>query len=170
MKLLAEITEHTLGIGSGEVRLRGMYELRKSARVVLENERGEIALQHLTEYGYYKLPGGGIEAGESPEEAAVREVREEVGAQATIVRPLGIVIEYRNTLLHISYAYHARVGGMFAAPQLEAGEIEEGQETVWLSPAQALGAIQSGTPKKYEGHFIVARERAFLNKFLSSVN
>lgn len=46
MKLLAEISDATVGIGDAE-QLRSTYELRKSARVILENNAGEIAIQHL---------------------------------------------------------------------------------------------------------------------------
>src|ERR1700744_3544351 len=37
------------------------------------------------------LPKGGMEAGETPEQAAAREVREETGVSATVVEPLGDV-------------------------------------------------------------------------------
>jgi 8-oxo-dGTP pyrophosphatase MutT (NUDIX family) len=37
------------------------------------------------------LPKGGMEAGETPEQAAAREVREETGVVATVVSPLGDV-------------------------------------------------------------------------------
>ncbi len=36
----------------------------------------------------FELPGGGIEAGETPEEAAVRELKKECGLDGTVVRPL----------------------------------------------------------------------------------
>lgn len=36
----------------------------------------------------YELPGGGIETGESPSEAALRELKEECGLHGTIIRQL----------------------------------------------------------------------------------
>ena len=43
--------------------------------------------------------GGGVDPGEEPEEAVLRELREELGAEARVVRRLGRVSDYYN-LIH----------------------------------------------------------------------
>lgn len=168
MKLLKEISEGTLGL-SDEFELLGTnYELRKSARAILINDRGEMATQYLNTYAYHKLPGGGVERGENIEQALRREVLEEVGCDCKISQELGIVIEYRNKykLLHISYGFVAMVVGEIGLSKLEEGEIEEKQETLWLSPKTVLEKMKFDIPGKFEGHFILARETAFLEEYL----
>ena len=51
---------------------------RHSARSVIIRE-GLVAMIHSLKYDYYKFPGGGIEDGENPIEAMIRETREEAG-------------------------------------------------------------------------------------------
>lgn len=52
--------------------------VRNSARsIIISNKK--IAMIHSMKYDYYKFPGGGIENGESPITAMIRETREEAG-------------------------------------------------------------------------------------------
>jgi 8-oxo-dGTP diphosphatase len=167
MKLLNEISEFTLGIGDPE-KLNSNYELRKSARAILLNKDGNIAIQYLQNYTFHKLPGGGVEIGENLKEAVIREVEEEVGCKCEISDTVGMVIEYRNkyNLLHISYAFVAKIIGKVGTPKLEKGEIEEGQVTVWMPVEEALEKMEIDQPKKYEGFFILEREKSFLKEYL----
>ncbi len=63
--------------------------VRDSARSIIISD-GKIAMIHSLKYDYYKFPGGGIEDGEDPVEAMIRETREEAGI---VVKP-GTVREY----------------------------------------------------------------------------
>ena len=52
--------------------------VRNSARSIILRDR-KAAMIHSVQYDYYKFPGGGIENGEDPIAAMVRETREEAG-------------------------------------------------------------------------------------------
>jgi len=169
MKILAEISDATLGIGQPE-QLKNSYELRKSARVILINEAGEIAIQHLQNYHFYKLPGGGVDPGETIEEALVREVREEVGCDCKIERPIGVTIEYRDKykLIHLSYGFVATVTSPITTVAFEEAEIAAGQTNIWVAPHEVLGLIRNGKRTNYESHFNIPRELAFLEEYLNT--
>ena len=57
--------------------------VRDSARSIIISDK-KLAMIHSMTYDYYKFPGGGIENGEDPIAAMVRETREEAGL---VVKP-----------------------------------------------------------------------------------
>lgn len=54
---------------------------------------------------FYSIPGGGIEDGETPEETAIRELKEECGLDGTIVRKLSESYNHDR----IEYAFEVKV-------------------------------------------------------------
>jgi 8-oxo-dGTP diphosphatase len=66
--------------------------MRVRAGVVLI-ENGNVALieRHRAGRHYYVFPGGGVDTGETPEQATIREMEEETGLRVTIRRKLAEV-------------------------------------------------------------------------------
>ena len=62
----------------------------RSVAIVIRN--GKILMERVFYFGreFYTVPGGGIEKGETPEQAALRELKEECGLDGTIVRRLAV--------------------------------------------------------------------------------
>ncbi len=90
-------------------------------------------------YGIFTLPGGGVELGETLEEAVVREVREETALE---VRPVGLA-GYRQAIARDDSGRVERhfVILPFAARWLSGDIIlnEELAEAHWLAPADLAG-------------------------------
>ena len=102
MKLIAEICVDP-GIKCEK------HKIRKTARAILLNSKGQICLTHERAPGFHLLPGGGIDPGESVRDAVVRECLEEAGAKIEILGELGMTIEYRNTEQYIPLKIRANL-------------------------------------------------------------
>jgi len=101
--------------------------LKQFATVVILDEEGNHAVLILREdFHIWGLPGGGLEADETPEQAAIREAREETGYEVTIDRYIGKY--HRSQFRDIRYVYRGHVTGGHA--------LESGPETLavkWFS-------------------------------------
>ena len=66
------------------------YVYRRSRSVAVVTRNSRILMERVFYFGreFFTLPGGGIEPGETPEQAVLRELKEECGLDGTIVRPL----------------------------------------------------------------------------------
>jgi 8-oxo-dGTP diphosphatase len=64
--------------------------MRMGAFAVILDDQRRVLLCHRRDMDAWNLPGGGVEAEEAPWDAVVREVREEVGLVASVVRVTGL--------------------------------------------------------------------------------
>lgn len=98
---------------------------RGTARVVVERNGRVLAVAHHGDPFRLGLPGGGIDAGETPEQAAVRELLEETGVRVAELQPLAVLTEPGR----VNFIYRA------VAPRGELRWSEEGP-CMWLPPAE----------------------------------
>ncbi|MEK7564351.1 MAG: NUDIX domain-containing protein [Patescibacteria group bacterium] len=165
MKLLKLINPEN--VSEEEVK---SYPVREAVRAIVVDEDGKIALLHVTEKNYYKLPGGGIEKGEEKIIALKRECLEEIGCDVEVINEIGIIVEYRKllnprNLKQTSYCYLAKIKGEKGIPEFTESEKRNGFEGIWLTYDEALKALTESQALNNEGkYYIVPRDRAFLEE------
>ena len=118
---------------------------RPSVRAVIRRGRAVAVVRSLL-YDYCKFPGGGIEPGETPEEALRREVAEEAGLAVVpgSLRPLGSALRIerapgREEVFEQENLYYLCdvEPGPPGPRRLDPYEAEERFELQWLDPAAA---------------------------------
>lgn len=81
----------------------------RSQSMVIRGDRILLVEHKLFGRDFYTLPGGGVEEGETPEQAAVRELAEECNVTGSIVRPL--TIEYKPDQESRVYTFLVEIPG-----------------------------------------------------------
>ena len=108
-------------------------------------EDEKIAIFNKSNKNEYKLPGGGLEEEEKPEDAFKREVLEETGCKVEIIETLGTTEEYKslNNFKQISYVYVGKVIKDTKQLNLTQKEKDEEVKLVWGEPFKALELVKT---------------------------
>lgn len=177
MELICKITD--ADIGEESIKMENP-RLRLGARGIIIREDGKIAIFYKSNKNEYKLPGGGLEGEEKPEEAFKREVLEETGCEIEIIDNLGTTEEYKSldNFKQISYVFVGKVIKDTKKLNLTQKEKDEGAKLLWENPQNGLELITQCFDKlvssKYESvyhtKFIVLRDRKILEKYLNINN
>ena len=120
--------------------------VRNSARSIIISGK-KIAMIHSMKYDYYKFPGGGIENGEGPITAMVRETREEAGlvVKPETVKDYGYVHRIQKSdkdatecFVQDNYYYLCEVEDKAVAQCLDNYESEENYVLEYVEPQIAV--------------------------------
>lgn len=116
-------------------RLGTCLLLTPAAGVAIFDEAGRLLLARHVHDGLWATPGGGVEPGESPLEAAVREVHEETGL---LVRDCALFGAYGGTDFEVTYPDGTRtayVVTMYGTTTFHGSlklQVDELREVAWV--------------------------------------
>ncbi len=130
------------------------YAERRTVKAVVVDDKGKV----LT-FGPHLL-GGGVEVGESDEQAIAREMLEEAGIEVEIIRPLGRVVGYRDAIRkkYIVDGFLCKYIRKLSTPTTT-DEDEIGRESLWHNStekaiqyvAEEVKKVQQTDKASYEG-------------------
>src|SRR5262249_28261173 len=115
------------------------YVLRPGGYAVIFGAAGEVAL--VSTPSGLALPGGGQNPGEPPEDAAIRESREECGLQIALVHAVGVADELVFAADEGTH-YRKRCTFFIAEVVGRTGAGEPDHELVWLPLPEAVAALR----------------------------
>ena len=151
----------------GANRFDTFTKTREGSRAIVVRD-GLILLSHEIISGWYLVPGGGVEDGETPEDCCIREVEEETGF---IVRPRHQFLtlrEYYEEYRYSSYYFVCDVTGCGQMHLTEA-EMRSGLEPEWISLQEAVDIFsrhQSYAAESEEKRGSYLREYTALQEYL----
>lgn len=172
MQLLKEFTEKDLKISKQGIDFGMSYKVRQAARAVAIDKNGNLPILFDAEHNIHKIPGGGVDRGETISQALKREVKEESGCSIKVLGEIGLTIEYRNriNILQLSYCWLTQVQGKVVEPQFDQEEIAGGFELKWLKLDEAIKLFKKDKPRGYTGPFMWQRDLLFLQKAKEIIN
>jgi 8-oxo-dGTP pyrophosphatase MutT (NUDIX family) len=136
--------------------------LRHAARAVIVDKDGKFAVLEINNGEYFKIPGGGMEEGESVEDTLRREAREEAGCEIEILEKIGEWEFPTSRVLNHSVCYLAKKVGDGDSPHFTSEEAEEGFALRWLSLEEALACFNSARPQTEVHANMNERDKKFL--------
>ena len=169
LNLIAVITDENFGLPKKD--LVNPYK-RYGARGIIYREDGKVALLYKAKMNEYKLPGGGIDEGETPIKA---------GCILKNIIPLGYNEEKKGKtdFYQKSYVFIGEVLEDTGVVNFTEKEIAEGAQIVWVTMEEALELVGSSLnnvldspidedESAYATRFVVYRDRLIIDYYINN--
>jgi ADP-ribose pyrophosphatase YjhB (NUDIX family) len=140
------------------------FKVRETVRAVIFDGDNNVALMKVGEDNFHKLPGGGVDEGETLDQALKRECLEEAGVVIKNTHEIGLIIEIKKESRSIqnSYCYLANVSGDKASSNLTEEEKSRGFKVLWMNVDEAIKCIKNDGFDNLQGRYIYKRELTIL--------
>ena len=122
-----------------------MRENVRSYGLIIKNQKILVCNENINNFNATKFPGGGVENNESPEDALIREIKEELSLECSIKLLLhspGTLLSPWNNKLYTPIYFYIETNGNIFVP------VEEDLTIDFLTPEEILNKDNIATPEK----------------------
>ncbi len=168
MGLIKVITDRDLGL---EEVMMDDPQTRYGARGIVFDKNKNIALFYNSIKNSYKLPGGGMQAEENPEDVFINAVLEEINCEIEVICQMGKIEEWktRENFKQESFVYIGKI--IKKCPKLL--DQNKAYKVIWVPLKQAIKLLsncldnlsESQTDSVYRTKFMVIRDLEILNYY-----
>lgn len=109
--------------------------------ILIENDRVALIERHRAGLDYYVFPGGGVDEGETPEQAAIREASEELGVDVAIQQKVAVI--YFNQSIQIYFLVESVSGefGTGSGEEFTDSDPDDPQEGIYIPIWMPIGEL-----------------------------
>lgn len=146
--------------------------IKPSARTVIFDDNNLFALIDVRNGEYFKIPGGGIEEGETQIQAAIREAKEESGCDIKIIKKIGEnkIVNHPQNIIYHSVCFLAKKIKQTGKPSFDDWEKINDMKVVWVNIKQAISLFKKAKPSDYISKKINQRDLSFILKAKEILN
>ncbi|WP_310962419.1 NUDIX hydrolase [Nocardioides terrisoli] len=136
-----------------------------AASAVVVNGDGSILMQRRSDSGFWSIPGGKMEPGESIRDTAVRETREETGYEIELGRLVGIYCDPNHRAAYSDGEVRQEFSVCFAGKVIggSAQTSDESLEVAFVAPSELADLDIHGPIRLRIKHFLEDRPQPFIS-------
>ncbi len=130
---------------------------------IIIDKEDRVLLCHRCDHDLWNLPGGGVEKGESPWEALIREVKEETGLNVKLIHLTGIYSKPHKDEIILSFTCEIRGGKITLTDEADKIEYFKLEQIPSNTLSKQVERIKDYFSDKKKTHFKIQIEPGSIN-------